>query len=316
MTYRAQVRDVLRVVSLRSSTRYAWLGSASRALAPAVLARLSEEERRAQLVSSLREELYASFYSQGRAGPALRAAPMPTGPDPALQSALSEANTGSGSWEPGWSVERADADEPLVSRAGLRMRVARGDLRGAGAIVSRRLANELPGVSPGFYTAVGDAPLERAPELRVYWNADAAGAPSLVHALTARLNGSAVPFRLKIVDHPARFGRCDAAVLYLAGDAFVAMRRELLDVAAGARLRPPTPVFTLPLARGLAAAEDTADGDSFGMHRCGLLAEAIVRGAGARGLAARLEAVAATFAEHGVDLDAPYLELTRRPHVL
>ena len=44
-------------------------------------------------------------------------------------------------------------------------------------------------------------------------------------------------------------------------------------------LRPGTPALTKPLGEGIGLAEDPPGGDSFGMNRCGLLAEAMVRAA-------------------------------------
>ena len=74
-------------------------------------------------------------------------------------------------------------------------------------------------------------------------------------------------------------------------------------------LRPEIPAFTLALAPGVGLAED-ADGESFGIRRCSLLADAIVRAheQGIAGLEARVEAVAVRFAAAGVSIDAPYLE--------
>jgi hypothetical protein len=41
-------------------------------------------------------------------------------------------------------------------------------------------------------------------------------------------------------------------------------------------MRPGTPVFTKFLAPGLGLAEDPGQGDSFGQHRCRLLADAMI----------------------------------------
>jgi hypothetical protein len=65
-------------------------------------------------------------------------------------------------------------------------------------------------------------------------------------------------------------------------------------------------------------AED-ADGQSFGIQRCALLADGIVRAheQGVVGIDARVEAVAARFAEDGVAIDAPYLAPSKEGrHVL
>jgi hypothetical protein len=174
---------------------------------------------------------------------------------------------------------------------------------------------ELPSLSPGFYTAVSDAPVtadSQAGVLRVYWHVTRTGAPALMRALTTRLNAAEAPFRLKVADHPHRLDRCDAAVLYLPGASLEPVRETLLAVAAGltAHLRPSIPAFTLALAPGVGLAEDNGGAESFGTRRCRLLAEAIVR-AHADGVTApdaRLAVVTERFADDGVEIDAPYRE--------
>ena len=67
--------------------------------------------------------------------------------------------------------------------------------------------------------------------------------------------------------------------------------------------------MALRMGPGLAFAEDPGDGMGFGWHRCGLVADAVVRAA-ERGLTApgeRLQTVRERFAEAGISLDAPHL---------
>jgi hypothetical protein len=190
-----------------------------------------------------------------------------------------------------------------------------GPLR-AGSGVRVRMPKELPRLSPGFYTVVSDAVQAHAssrPLVRVYWNVGRAGAPALVQELTSRLNAIGMPFRLKVANHGHLLDRCDAAVLYLVGDAFVDLRETLGDVAAALApaLQARVPAFTLELVPGVGLAEDVEREDqSFGTRRCALLADGIVRAheQGATKPSAQLDAVAARFAESGVQLDAPYLE--------
>jgi hypothetical protein len=313
--YHGQVAAAVRAVTIRGATRYTWLGRASRPLPPALHAALGESGRREHLVSCLREELYWSFYCHGAPVPARWGSPGPASADLRLAQALSEANTGRGSWAPGWTVERLEGEDAIVVTPRLRARVAPGGCRAPdgvrpGAAVSIRLPKELPSRSPGFYTAISDATPAPAPPsiVRVYWNVTGAGAPALVRALTSVLNAEGVWFRLKVADHPLRFARCDAAVLYLLGASFETLRETLEDVASGlsARLGSLTPAFTLELAPGVGLAEEGAAGESFGLRRSALLAEGIVCGH-ERGLA-QPDAVAARFAEAGISLDAPYLE--------
>lgn len=306
--YRDQVAAALAAATVLGPTRYAWLGRRSRTLAAELENELDGSERRAYLVSCLREELYHSFYCFGEPVPARWGAAQPQHADPSLLAALSRANEGRGSWERGWTVERVVDDGVVARTSRLRVRARASDCRPqdaeAGAAVSLRLPKELPWLSPGFWFAVGDAP-PPAPGVRVYWNVTRAGAPALVRALTTRLNGDRVPFWLKVADHPFRYGRRDAAVLYVEPEGFAALRgvlAELADALAG-HLRPGIPAFTLELAPGVGLAEDAA-GESFGAKRCALLADAIVRAH--EGPQSGVDAVAAHFAEAGVDIDAPY----------
>lgn len=313
--FRDQVAAALAAVTIRGPDRYAWLARASRPLSTRLAAELDDSQRRTYLVSCLREELYWSFYTQGGPVEARWGEPQPPFPDPWFTDALSGANGGRGSWEPGWTVERVDGDVAVVSDGRLRTRVRPGDCRGTVRVraqVEVRLPKELPEVSPGYFTVLGETPGPGGPTslVRVYWHVTQAGAAPLVATLTNRLNREQVPFQLKVANHPSRLRRCDAAVLYVPGDAFDAATLRAIATAHGPHLQPRIPAFTLELAPGVGLAEENGSAESFGVRRCALLADAIVRAAehGVTDAAARLDAVAARFAEDGVQIDAPYLE--------
>ena len=313
--YREQVAAAVGAVTICGPAQYAWLGRRSRRLPADIERELDDAQCRRHLVACLREELYASFYCHGGPVAARWGEPGPAGADPWLLEALSSANAGSGGWDPGWTVQRIDDGHAVVSGPRLRVRVPLADCEGRvrpGAAVRIRLPRELPFFSPGFWTVIGDVAPAAEPggrSVRVYWNVTRGGAPALVAALTSRLNGERVPFRLKVADHPFRLERCDAAVLYLDGDDFFAER--LRDVAGelAAHLRREIPAFTLELAPGVGLAEDS-EGESFGAARCGLLADGIVRAheEGLTGLGACVEAVVSRFAEAGVEIETPYLD--------
>jgi hypothetical protein len=315
--HRDQVAVAVQAVTVLGEARYAWLGRASRSLPRSLLADLSRAERRTYLVTCLREELYSSFYCHGRPVPARWDETEFVAADPSLSSALSKANCGSGTWDTGWTVERVEGSDAILATGSFRTRVPISRCRvvdaplRAGGGVSVRLPNELPALSPGFYTVVADTAPDRAASpgiVRVYWNISSRGAPQLVRALTSSLNAEHVPFRLKVADNPQRFDRCDAAVLYLHPEAFPALRGLLRDIAVcfRARLRPETPAFTLELVPGVGLAEADGTDESFGVRRCALVAEGIVRAHEQAGDG--VESVIARFAEAGVLVDAPYLE--------
>ncbi len=238
--YRAQVADALAAVRVRGSTSYAWMGRTCRALPATLTAEMDDAERRDFLVSCLREELYASFYCHARAVPARWGEPQPSATDRRLAAALSAANCGRGAWQDGWTVERVDGNEASVARPGLRVRAPLSQCRGTGngvvvgAAIALRVPKDLPARSPGFFSVVGDVaeddPFEAV--VRVYWNIGPAAAPELVRLLSAALNARGVPFRLKVADHPMRFDRCDAAVLYLPASRFAGVRDQLAAIAS------------------------------------------------------------------------------------
>jgi hypothetical protein len=184
---------------------------------------------------------------------------------------------------------------------------------GTAGLASVPRPKELRATSPGFYVALGDAqPVggDVGVQLRIYFHLTATGAAPLVASATRLLNRAALPFSLKVPNHPAAFNRCDAAVLYL--DDFAAAREALCGIisSCAAFLRREPPAFAKPLSPGAAVGEHVPrQGASFGTSRCRFLAEAIVaaRDHRASRLADRVDVVARCFADHGLDLDAPYL---------
>jgi lantibiotic modifying enzyme len=74
-------------------------------------------------------------------------------------------------------------------------------------------------------------------------------------------------------------------------------------------LKPLTPAFTKELAPGLGVAENPPGGESFGLHRCRVLAEALVKSkeGGKKSVKAALATVERCFADAGIVLEQPYL---------
>jgi class II lanthipeptide synthase len=316
--YRAQLTRAIRAVAVTSPTSYTWFGRRSWPLQPEVTAALAADARREYLVEGLRRELYGSFYTQGRPVPVSPGRLVPASRDHAFVEALSRANTGAGGWEPGWRVERVEPGIVVVAKYGLHVRAPISACRGsrrAGARISLRRPKERGAGSTGFYTALGDAEpaaCREDVELRLYFNVTAGGAVPLVATCTRLLNEAKVPFNLKLANHATGFRRCDAAVLYLEDGGFDQIRGALPEIssACAPHLRSDPPAFAKPLAFGVAIGEHRPGlGASFGTSRCRLVAEGIVAAheSGADRLADRVDAVAGRFADHGLDIEAPYL---------
>jgi hypothetical protein len=316
--FRAQVSGALEAMTVGPSGAWAWCG---RRVARPPVHTLPPDAGRAYRVAALERVLYESFYCPGAPTPLPVAGRVAPRSDPAFVEQLSAANAGRGCWAKGWRIEARSGEDLLVGKDGLRVLVAPSQVRAAvggpltGGPVQIRLPKELAFASPGYYTALSETDFRVESShalLRLYFHVVPSAAPNLMAAVTSSLNERGVPFRLKVVDAPERYSRCDAALLYVGATNFEAVRRLLRDLFSrtGVRLQERTPAFTKKLWPGIGLAEQPASGDSFGTDRCRLLAEGIVEAhdRGARRSHERLAVVAAHFASRGVDLEAPYLE--------
>ncbi len=293
--YESQVLAALGAVEVRLPDAYLWFGRRTEA---------------APLQAALAARLLADFQPSG-VPRAAGADAVVTGDGGSFVSALSHANNGRGTWEPGWRVAATAEDAVDVVRAdGLLLRAPHEDCRVAGATATVRLPKELMGLVPGWYVATGDHGRPAGELLRLHWTLAAAGAPSFVKRVTYALNGAELPFDLELAADPARYARGGCAALLIRREDLPATTALLRPLMRALQLGDGSPAFSKPLARGLAVAEEPSAGESFAAHRCRLLAEAILS-AGAAGLRTateRLAAVRDRFRDEGIDLDAPYLQ--------
>jgi len=235
-----------------------------------------------------------------------------------FRSALSAANAGVGHWDSGWEVLTIKGDTLIVQKDDFELVVHEQDLMpvdgtmAPGIRVRLRFPKEWLGISPGFYTALSNTEMpDQGPLIRIYWNVNAEGGVCLLQSITSILNRACLPFRLKVVNNPSRFIRCDAAILYLRkadySDAADTLRSVYREIAGN--LSPETPAFTKCIAGGVGLAEDPGQGASFGLHRCRLLANGMIDAhfQGRRSLDDKLALVAARFSEDGLRLEEPFL---------
>jgi hypothetical protein len=148
--------------------------------------------------------------------------------------------------------------------------------------------------------------------IRFYFNVGPNGAPHVLRWLSTRLNVFDVPFRFKALTARSAYTRLDAALLYVAGLHYPITAQLLgdgLEEALAPHLAAGTPVFTRRLAPGLGFAEDPGHGQSFGMSRCRIVAEAIwsAYGKGHQSPGAWLEEVKAHFTRYSLDPKRPHL---------
>lgn len=303
-----------------SPTSYSWFGKEPFAMPKWTLRAFTAEEVRNFVLLNLQSDLYTNFYCRGYAAPVGEAHRL-VGKEPdAFAQKLHVANHGRGfsEGEP-WRIEEVRRSDFIVSRDGLEMRARSSDLLKRTKLlkpkarISLRLTQGIFDGSPGFYLAAGDKDLpisKSRPLLRFYWNLSPAGAAPFIRAATSLLNRAKIPFRVKVANHPGRFDRCDAGVLYLPDRSSAQLQHlvEKILISVAPYLHLGTPALTKPLAPGVSWAEDPA-GESFGFSRCILIAEALLHAceAGKRRIADRMSAVETRFRKDGIRIETPHL---------
>lgn len=301
-------------------------GQAEGASAPDVLAIGAPPQ--AILLQMLESELYYQMYR--RPGDPLPSDPANAEVD-AMRSytaALSAANCGSGTWDPGWVIEAVAADGSVLARRDeVTYRALPAEVRAIGSAddpncawrngmrVRVRVPSEMRQLVPAFYMALGNAdwpdpPDGGGPLVRFYWALSSAIAPRYLREITGILNELRVPFRTKVVQDPSQYRNADAGVLYVPfeelGSVWPAIEATHKAIEAG--LRSVVPMFTRSIAAGLGMAEDPGAGLSFGQSRCRIAASGLWAAfeAGAEDTEERLQHIAAAFLKNDIDPAQPH----------
>jgi hypothetical protein len=320
--------DVLRGVQIVADDTYRIQGSEVKVGRAARSALPGQAAHADPLVESLRSDLYRLAYAArfGAGPPNEEAASEADDYEvvTAFAASLSAANRSRERWDAGWTIQSIRPDGSVAAAKGDRVRLfhpgeyhvpgLRGAVPGPGMAIRARAERESQVVQPGYYFAfgeeIGDAEDDQS-LLRFYWNVGPAGAAPLIGELTGSLNRFQLPFRLKCPLYPPAYARIDAAVLYVARRYYELASELVADVHASVaeHLDDEVPLFTLPLARGLSLAEDPGGAESFGTHRCRLLAEALVEAhrAGETDVPDRMDRVRQVFDRNGLDFERPWL---------
>ena len=277
------------------------------------------------LVPHLTGALYRFAYSHPFHPPLPPEDPPSTGTvDEALIATLSAANTGRDRWEEGWSISQVHSSGEVTAQRGNTTRGVwpgqflsedgPGSRPRPGARIRLFYPRESRSLQPGFYYCFSETPepgYDGLGLVRAYWNVNAEGAPHLVRLLSERLNRFQVPFRMKCATLPGEYGRTDVAVVYLAKRAFPFFAGLLRSVYPEIRpfLGEEVPLFSRRLAPGIGIAEDPGNGESFGQHRCRVVAEACWSAflEGRQDPGTLLGEVRRRLATAGVDPDRPWL---------
>ena len=245
----------------------------------------SQEER---LTDSQLNSLIDLLYSQWYLRPPKSRSVMNSNFKQNFCELLRSAHQGSYRWETGWQAVKVSNAGRVVARRGEEERILTTtdyiSLKRPGLppppgssidVVARRDSQSL---SPGFWvTQTAKWANGHENIIRLYWNIPPEGAPLLVRELTTRMDDD-LPYCLKMPAKISAFDRVDTAVLYLPAGYFGELIQRLKEIhsAVARHLEPEIPKLTRKLADGLGIAEDPPNEDeSFGMHRCRLVAQGI-----------------------------------------
>ena len=279
-------------------------------------------DARMLMMSHLGSLLYLQCYCRRFSGQIDRREMLAiTNPDFVKQ--LSGANNSREHLNPGWRViKKLPTGHFVAEKNGLTRLlfagefISRADLKRPveeGTPISIFSPRESTTMHPGFYYIFGETLGDDQDDtdlIRFYWNVSADGAPKLVSLLTHLLNRFQVPFRLKIVNNPNNYIRADAAVLYLNKRLYRLVSELLNDVLSqiSNELKPETPLFSKKLAPGLGFAEEPMTGESFGQHRCRILAHSLwtVYEKRLDDAESQLREIATQLEANGVDPEFPY----------
>jgi hypothetical protein len=225
--------------------------------------------------TDLAEWLYARWFI----GAPTAAAPdvEPAG-DAAFVAELSARCEGAFTWQSGFTRLSND----FVTDGHLRLYVAnaREQLRGTPKNLSVRLPCAREGLMAGYFAVVSRAGVNApdAVEHKLYVNATPAGAIELLGALLDAKSLRRTRFQAKTLNHPAHFTRRDTLLIYAEPEGTLRIARWLADFLKRhpRTVRAAIPPLVRPLVTGVGFAESPVGNESFGFHRCRLVAEGLV----------------------------------------
>lgn len=238
---------------------------------------------------------------------------------------LQQSNTSSGYCDPGWEiVAKTDWGELIVLKNGLHLYIdPRQDLAPAfqlatpGMIVSIYLPHNL--VGQDTYISIGNAGIPSGSNLiEIYFNFTPDAAIDINHKLTSALNKQRIPFQFAILHDPALFDRYDSGTLELAQSDYQSVQPVLAEIYQQhqAEFCSKLPLFSKQLAPGLGLVE-VPKSDTFGRHRCQILATGLVlaidypryanRERGHSSVTEKLNTICQELEIAGIDLAQPYL---------
>ncbi|MBF0194159.1 MAG: hypothetical protein HQL71_06350 [Magnetococcales bacterium] len=308
----------LKAITIHSATSYTIAGGQTQSLEEEPNKSVNENS---QLITSLTNSLYARCYITpfSLAHNKNQSYDLE---DPFFTTRLSKANQGRDRWDNNWQIYEITKEGRILAQKGECSRsalpgtyqVAQGKPK-KGDSVSLAVSTNENSLTKGFYYMNGETLSDQFDEydlLRFYFNIKAEGAAPLVEYLSRELNLRHTPFSFKCLNNLSNYNRLDSAVLYIAKRYYRVVISILTELPKEItkNLNPQTSLFTKPLLPGISLAEDPGNGESFGMHRCKIVAQGVVKTwkNGSQSPKDRLETINDIFTQKGLSLEHSYLK--------
>lgn len=268
------------------------------------------------LIEHLQKHIYGEYYCKAKTtnDPNQKM-------DPAFLEKLSEANVLKGKWDSDWQITQMDQQGGIHVKKGNETRYCHNGqyqiLQNSSQMAPTALiflAGESKDTQIGFYHVFN---YERSSMnivgeyTRIYWNISHEGATTLVSELTKKLSFYKIPFRFKIASSPHLYNRSDSSILYFLKPYYnnVIFHLEEVNSKIEKFLSEDIPLFSKKFKPGIGIAEDPGNGESFGMHRCKIVAESLYQSYlnSRNSPNEKLVDLEAHFSRYNLSLESPYL---------
>ncbi len=239
----------------------------------------------------LADHIYEHYYVRG-CKPALEKKQTSTTNESDFIKKIQQANKSEDRWSEHWMVNKIEQDDYLeVSKNEIKLIVHSSRCKPIKSFSENmdKANNKVAVFFPkehftqnnAFYFVHGNAEfnLQSQSMVRLYWNVRVEMMPQLVAQLSSVMNYYAIPFDFKCLCNPLQYSsRADVAVLYtdrMFADFTVSIIPKIIE-NLNDTLIDNTPLFSYPIAKGIAFAENPKTNESFGGQRSRLISEAIL----------------------------------------
>jgi hypothetical protein len=234
---------------------------------------------------------------------------------------LHESNSGVGFGDPDWVVTGQDDDGLVaVQKQELTLYLIPDqhlDPVEQSTAIGTTVTVKMPRnrLQNGYYIAVGNTGLmePEKTQVNIFFNLVAEGAAPVMQRLTTHLNTLQVPFTFKLPYDPVDYDRQDTATLCFPKSQYPLVWQALNAVYQQERshFRAAIPFCTRLLAPGIALAEEPdskfSAQETFGTHRCQLIANGLLEAQGEVAIEFRLVAILNQFYEAALELEYAHL---------